>query len=104
MKNEAATIQEMAADKHFKILPLLMEPEETSMRKKMLQQMMPHKRLMSQEGEMKHPQLQMMLQMLQCKLEQKTKPKTQAEGRVECHVMPECRPKLTCQMNGANGT
>ena len=76
MKNEAATIQETAADKHSKILPLSMAIEETSMRKKMQQMMqtlMPHKRLKNHEEVMKHPRLHLKLQTLECKLEQRVR-------------------------------
>ena len=107
MKNEAATIQETAADKHSKILPLSMAIEETSMRKKMqqtMQMLMPRKRLKNNEEVMKHLRLHLKLQTLECKLEQRTRLKAVAEGRTECHAMLERRPKLTCQMNGANGT
>ena len=106
MKNEAATIQETAADKPSNILPLSMAME-TSMRKKMQQMahtLMPHKWLKNHEEVMKHPRLHLKLQTLECKLEQRTRLKAGAEGRVECHTMLERRPKLTCQMNGANGT
>ena len=88
-------------------MPSTMATEETSTRKKQqqqVQQLMPRKRLKNQEGVMKHPRLHLKLQTLECKLEQRTRLKAVAEGRVECHAMLERRPKLTCQMNGANGT